>query len=467
MAVRLDSTRRRALVLLPLLACAIASVAFWRRGTHDGPLVAVVTRGALTAEITTSGTLRPIESITYYSPLAGREVEVIDLAPEGMHVNEGDLLVRLDATELNRDVEKLRQERRQAQLDLEVAVGERQDAQATLKTVSEGEGALTVEEARGRLQLAQKKVEHLRQDYEQLKPLLDKGFMTRSELARTADGLEQAEEELALAQKRMEVIEQVTHPRDEQRAALQLAQKTSQLENVRARVEDAESRLKALQDLIDGCRIYARRAGMVVYDDALTASPRRKVRVGDRVSSSQGLVTIPEVNRMLVDASVGEADVHRVHPGQAAVVHLEAFPDLRLTGTVTRVGTLARASLDHPLDDKRFDLIVELAPTTAELRPEMTARADIVVGRRDQVLLIPITAVFGDPGGFVAHVVGLSGTETRPIELGESNDRMVEVVAGLREHDRVLLADQGRVASQPAGGARGGTPERERGFPGR
>jgi multidrug resistance efflux pump len=68
--------------------------------------------------------------------------------------------------------------------------------------------------------------------------------------------------------------------------------------------------------------------------------PRRKVRVGDRVSSSQGVVTIPEVDRMLVEGSVGEAEVRRIRAGQRASVRLEAFPDLRLGGRVERVGTL-------------------------------------------------------------------------------------------------------------------------------
>ena len=109
---------------------------------------------------------------------------------------------------------------------------------------------------------------------------------------------------------------------------------------------------------------------------------------------------------MLVEASVGEAEVHRVQPGQPATVRVEAFPDLRLTGKVSRVGTLASASATRPFDDKRFDLIIELDPTTTELRPEMTARADIVVGTRKDVLLVPVTAVFEHQGSFVAYVVG-------------------------------------------------------------
>lgn len=443
-----DSTRRRrlvsGLVAVALVVSAIAiGVGWWRRAAIDPALVARVQRGDLTATLTTSGTLRPIESLTYRSPLAGRDAEILDLAPEGLRVNEGDLLVRLDTTELERDVERVQQELRQLQMDVQVAEGERQEAAAMLRAVSEGEGALTVEEVRTRLQLAQKKVERLRLEYEQLKPLMDKGFITRDELARTASELEESEEELALARRRTDVAVQVTHPREKQRAIVQLAQRESQLINVRARVAEAEQRLQALRDLIEACTLYARRPGMVVYEEFLAASPRRKIRVGDRVTSSQGLVTIPEVNRMLMESSVGEAEVHRVSPGLSAAVRLEAFPALRLTGKVVRVGTLASSSMNRPLEDKRFDLIIEIDPTDAELRPEMTARADILVGTRSDVLLMPVNAVFEQDSRLVAHALTRTGIDTRAVTLGEFNDQWVEVTSGLVEGDRVLLSDGG------------------------
>jgi RND family efflux transporter MFP subunit len=442
---------RRGFLLVGVLVCLFAGTAFWRRTAVDTTLVAAVKRGSLTAQLTTSGILRPTQSITYRSPLAGREVEIIELVPEGTRVNEGDLILRLDTTDLQRDVERGRQEVRQSQLDLQVADIERRESEAAAKAVSEGEGALSVEEARTRLQLAQKKVNRLRQEYEELKPLMEKGFITREELKKTSDELEQNEEELALTKKRADIVIELSHPRDKQRAELQVAQKASQFENAKAKVQEAQARLRQLADQVENCSIYARRPGMVVFEEFLSANPRRKIRVGDRVTGSQGLVTIPEVNRMLLEASVSEAEVHRVRPGQAAAVRIEAFPDLRLTGKVTRVGTLARASADRPFDDKRFDLIVELDAATAELRPEMTARADILVGTRSEVLLAPVNAIFEQQGKYVAHVVSRFGVETRPVEIGETNDVVVEVVSGLQEGDQVMLTDPGKAAG--SGGA--------------
>lgn len=432
---------------------AVTLFVYLTRAGADDEMVATVTRGELTAKLTSSGTLKPIQSITYRSPIPGRDVEIRELAPEGSRVNTGDLLVRLDTTDLEVELARVRQEHRQTQMDLQVAEGELEEASAEVKAVAEGEGALTVEEARSSLLRAQKKAERLRQEYEHLKPLLEKGFITRDELARTEDALEEAEEELILARRRTEIVVQLTHPREQKRAALALAQRSAQLSHARTRAAETQLRLETLERLIEGCTIRARGPGLVVYEENLNSNPRRKLRIGDRVFATQGIVTIPEVNRMQVEASISESEVHRVKAGQIAEVRVEAFPDLKLTGKVTRVGTLASASVTRPFDDKRFDLIITLDPTTADLRPEMTIRADVIVGSRTGVLMVPVTAVFNNQGTRVVYLPGATGTEMRPVEIGESNDRLVEIVAGLNEGDRVSLS--GPAASAPATANRG------------
>lgn len=420
--------------------CALAVFGYWARAGAADDLVATATRGELTARLTSSGTLKPLQSITYRSPIPGRDVEIRDLAPEGSRVNAGDVILRLDTTDLEIELARVRQDHRQAQLDLQVAEGEYDEAGAEVKAVVEGEGALTVEEARSALQRAEKKAERLRDEYEHLKPLLEKGFITRDELARTEEQLEEAEDATTLARRRSDIVVQMTHPREQKRAALALSQKAAQLGLQRTRLGELQIRLDLLERLIEGCTVRARGAGLVVYEENLQVNPRRKLRIGDRVFATQGVVTIPEVSRMQVEASVSESEVHRVAPGQIAEVRVEAFPDLKLTGKVTRVGTLATTSATRPFDDKRFDLVITLDPTSAELRPEMSVRSDVIVGSRGDVLMVPVTAVFNNQGTRVVYVVGATSTEPRRVDLGQSNDRMVEIVAGLREGERVSLA---------------------------
>jgi multidrug efflux pump subunit AcrA (membrane-fusion protein) len=232
---------------------------------------------------------------------------------------------------------------------------------------------------------------------------------------------------------------------------------------------EADKRLATLETAVANCRVYARRPGLVVYEEFLGAAPRRKIRIGDRVSSSQGLVTIPEVNRMLLEASVSEAEVRTVRPGQQAVVRVEAFPDRTLAGTVARVGTLARQSSERPFDEKRFDLVVDIDSTDGDLRPEMTARADILVGTRENVLIAPINAIFDEGGTTVAHVRAAGGrVETRQVVVGAANETFVEIVSGVADGDRLhvtMPADAGRSTPAPqattpgAGGLVAGVPK--------
>ena len=440
-------SRPRATVAVTLGALALLGFAFIGRPPIDPALTAVARRGDLQVRLVASGTLKPARSITYRSPLGSREAEVVFLAPEGTIVGEGDLVARVEARDLPRELERSVEDQRRAKVDLQVAEAEREEGAANLDSLADGEGALSVDEARLRLQIAEKKAERLRGEYAGLKPLFEKGFITRDELEKSEFELEQAEGELGLAKKRADLFIGRTHPRDRQKARLLLAQKEARLQNARAQLSEAEARVKALRADLENCSLYARAPGVVVYEDFLGTSPRRKVRLGERVTASQGLVTIPEVNRMLVEASVPEAEVHRLHPGQAATIRVEALPSRILTGRVGRVGSLARASAEQPLGGKRFDLVVEVDSTDAELRPEMTARVDVLVSDRRGVLLIPVHAVFEQQGAAFCYVVRRFGVQTRRIEVGETDDRHVEVRAGIADGDRVALVEA--VATRP------------------
>ncbi len=452
---------RRRVVLLVAAGGLVLGAAFLARKGIDPSLTASVRRGDLHVRITASGALKPAQSITYRSPLAGREAELVFLVAEGTPVNEGDLLARVDVTEVQRELERAVQELRQAQVELQVAELERQDGVAAVESLAEGAGALGIDEVRSQLRLTEKKAERQRAEYEGLRPLMEKGFITREELERTAFDLEQTEAELALARRKAEVTVERSHPRDRQRASLQLAQKQAQAENARARVREAQSRLKQLQEAIQACSIYARAPGLVVHEEFLGAGLRRKVRVGDRVTGTQGLVTIPEVSRMLVETSVPEADVHRVNTGQPATIRLDAFPGHDLKGHVARIGALARAAPERPSDLKRFDVVVELEPGAAvELRPEMTARVDLLVDERTNALLVPVNAVFERPGSTVCHVVRAFGIETRTVVLGASDGAFVEVVSGLQAGRRVTLVDVSPRAEPSSAAGSGDAPQK-------
>jgi len=174
----------------------------------------------------------------------------------------------------------------------------------------------------------------------------------------------------------------------------------------------------------------------------------RKPQVGDQVWANQPLLILPDVSRMTVEARVRETDVHRVAQSQNVQVKVAAYPDLRLTGRVSLVGTLAQEDPQRR-SGKYFGITVEINERDERLRPGMTATVEIQVESRPNVLFVPIQSVFERDGRRVVFVQGLGGFRTREVVVGSVNRDVAVIERGLNAGERVALSDP-----NPAGAVR-------------
>lgn len=442
-------TRRSAAALFGLLILLTGGMRIFVDGSPvDAAFVATARRSTLAVTLTESGVLRAAESATYRSPLEGREVEVTYLAPEGAEVAAGDLLAQLETAALRTERERAVQSVQQVEMELQAAVVEREEAALALRAVTEGAGALAVDEGRTELQLAQARARRLREDHDRMQPLLAKGYITREEFDRSELEVQEAEARAHLAERAFKILAERTHPDEEQAARLRVARRDAQLDHLRPKLDAVRAYAASLTDAIDRSAIRALRPGLVVYEDNLSTVPRRKIRAGDRVTPSQGLITLPDLRKMVVDASVRESDVHLVRLGQAVRVQADALPNQTLTGTVIRLGALARDT-----DEPRFDVVIALEPTQAALRPAMRVRADILVAERRDVVAVPATAVFVHEGVTICYVLRRSSVERRIVEVGGSSGTEVEIRAGLLPGERISLIELA-AGPEPAGETR-------------
>lgn len=436
--MRLPARRFAAALVFGVLL--LASSVFFLKGTaSESTPTAVVRRGRLAVTLTESGVLRAEASTVYRSPVEGRELEIEYLAPEGAEVRVGDPLVRLDATALKTELDRAGQALRQAEMELQAADVGRREAEFAVDAAMDGIGAIAVDEARTAVRLADTKAARLREEHAGLKPLLDKGYITRDELDRAALDAEEAQAAADLARRKLQVLVERTRPAEQQTARLQLARRITEVEHLRPKVDEARAYRQSVAAAIEGCTIVAKTPGLVIYEDNLFVAPRRKIRIGDRVTPSQGLITLPDLRRMEVDSSVRESDIHFVAAGRPARVGIDAFPGVQLTGVVARIGTIARALAEHASDEKRFDITIRLNPASVDLRPGMTARVDIAGVERTDALLVPAAAVFARDGVPTCYIARRRGVEPRMVQIGSSNETDVEIVAGLRPGERVAL----------------------------
>jgi hypothetical protein len=175
--------------------------------------------------------------------------------------------------------------------------------------------------------------------------------------------------------------------------------------------------------------------GMVIHAEQGRWTERRKVREGDNVRRRQTIIELPDLSELLVEIRINELDAEMIEIGQEARVQLEAYPGLQLPGTVIDVSTLAQ---EFQGNVKVFPAVIRLDEPDPRARPGMTASADIVVKRLDDVVQIPLAAVGIVEGR--TYVRPHDSHDPIEVSLGLWNDSMAQVLDGLEVEDEIDLA---------------------------
>jgi RND family efflux transporter MFP subunit len=196
---------------------------------------------------------------------------------------------------------------------------------------------------------------------------------------------------------------------------------------------------------------------LAITDEALTKTAvkapfdctvlTRPVSVGQAVSGSGGfnsgteVLTIADLNSMIINAQVNQADVPRVRAGQSVEIAVEAVAGLTVDGVVERISP--QATIKNNI--KGFAARVALKNMDPRVRPGMTANVKIPVASAENVTAVPLAAVFteknpdsGQMERFV-YVQKGEGPEKRTVKVGVSDFFYAEVQEGLSMGEIVLL----------------------------
>jgi len=197
----------------------------------------------------------------------------------------------------------------------------------------------------------------------------------------------------------------------------------AEAEGQRARVRQAEADAAQREEDVASLVVRAPIDGTVL---AVAVDP------GDQVTATTQLAAVGDLDHLVVTVAVDELDVAKVQAGQPAAVTFEALPGRSFQGAVTAIALEGTAQSGVTT----YDVEVEI-PGDAAIRPGMTAAVAIEVGRRANVLLVPVETV--SARGEVTVLVN-GKLEARRVKVGLQNDVDAEVLSGLQEGDMVLLA---------------------------
>jgi len=274
---------------------------------------------------------------------------------------------------------------------------------------------------------------------------------------------EVARENMVKAEKDYLRIRQLFEDNLETQATLDAAEATYQAEKARRQsaldqVEQTRAALKQARDDLSKTTIYAPMAG--------TVSELNK-EVGEIALGSQFqedvILVLSNLSGMEALVDVDENDIVSVSLADEATVEVDALPDRTFRGEVSEIASSAKISGSGTTDQKtEFEVKVAIVEPGTELRPGMTASADIVTDTREQALGVPIQCVAvrtpeqlgqgdnpegeetrftPDRDGFVQVVfVADDGTaRARQVKTGIQSDSHIEILQGLEEGEQVVV----------------------------
>jgi HlyD family secretion protein len=397
-------TRKKYIYLIAsVLILAIVAYFLFGKNNKGQQISATVKKGDFPIEVTTTGELVAKSADKINGPQALGQlfriwnVKIQDIIPDGTVVDSGQYVAQLDLSETTNKIkdEELNQEK--------------------LETSLTKTGLDTSLELRA-----------LRDDLINLKYSLEEKKITLDQSKYEPPAtVRQVEMELEKSQRTLEQAEK--------NYKLRYQKALASMQEVTTSYNQGQRKLEQMRDVLKQMTIHAPKSGMVVYKRNYDGS---KMGVNAMMSTWDNIVAeLPDLSEMLSKTYVNEIDISKVKVGQKVQIGIDAFPEKKFSGTVTQVANIG----EQVQNAQVYEVKIVINEYDSILRPAMTTKNKILTNTVQNVLFIPIEAIFNnDSVTFVYKKDGGSAAKQQVI-VGQSNENEIIIKAGLQAEDVVLL----------------------------
>ena len=257
-------------------------------------------------------------------------------------------------------------------------------------------------------------------------------------------------QELA-SKKRVESMYEQNLASDQELEAVQAS-----YEIANSQLEQAKANLDSRKDELDKARIMSPQDGIVtrIYKEV------GEMAVGG-MFQADNLMIIADLSRMEVIIDVNENDVVSVSIGDTTEIEIDAFTDTLFYGVVSEIAHMSEvAGMGSQQQVTNFQVKVRMLNVPKGTRPGMSATADIITEKKENILSIPIQSltarkdsdemVFlvsdkmlakdGDESKHIDKKVkkGMKFVHSTPVKVGISSETHYEIKSGILEGDRIV-----------------------------
>jgi|TARA_B100001939_G_scaffold230694_1_gene198732 HlyD family secretion protein len=257
-------------------------------------------------------------------------------------------------------------------------------------------------------------------------------------------------QELA-SKKRVESMYEQNLASDQELEAVQAS-----YEIANSQLEQAKANLDSRKDELDKARIMSPQDGIVtrIYKEV------GEMAVGG-MFQADNLMIIADLSRMEVIIDVNENDVVSVSIGDTTEIEIDAFTDTLFYGVVSEIAHMSEvAGMGSQQQVTNFQVKVRMLNVPQGTRPGMSATADIITEKKENILSIPIQSLTArkdsDEMVFLVSdkMLAKEGDESKssdkkvkkgmkfvhsiPVKVGISSETHYEIKSGIREGDRIV-----------------------------
>jgi HlyD family secretion protein len=216
-------------------------------------------------------------------------------------------------------------------------------------------------------------------------------------------------------------------------------------------VERSRGLLKQSQDALSKTTIYAPMSGTV----SKLNKELGEIAIGSQFQEDV-IMIIANLNEMEALVKVDENDIVSIKLGQQAEIEVDALLGKTIKGQVTEIASSAVEAAAGSVSQKtEFEVTVAITDDVKELRPGMTASADIVTDTREQAVSVPLQSVTvrtakqletegknytaGDDGFVeIVFVVSNNKAEARQVKTGIQGETLIEITDGVALGDTIV-----------------------------
>ncbi len=202
----------------------------------------------------------------------------------------------------------------------------------------------------------------------------------------------------------------------------------AQLDDIDLQLRNAAIRLEQARRKIGDAHIKAPISGII---------NKKHIEVGSYLSAGNALFDIVDVSNLKLNVAANEKQMVQLKKGDKVAIQVPAFPDQTFSGAVSFIAPKADASLNFPVEIKVDNDGAQL------IKAGMFATAVFQYGNEATAIIVPRSAFVGSVNNKQVYV--LSGDNTarlRTVTPGNIFGESVEVISGLEEGERVIIAGQ-------------------------